>query len=247
MATRKAELPQAPARRMGFAAHAGCPDVPAFRFAPCGLQAAMHTLPFVPVKAGIQEPRTRTAPSLGPPPSLKLRRAKACGVCRSPKGEDGPRPRGRTEGVASLAFTYSVVKQPCAFRRVNKVSFRQRISAPVLLLGAGIRPTSSLSSFPSNRGGWRATRRMAQVTLGPARSCVSFRASPDRRALGVKRHAPRLAARQRGILAFKPLTVVGPGRVLVPGEAARVRPGDGGCVSHPLAGAAPGPRSQDAS
>src|SRR5262249_8680151 len=31
--------------------------------------------------------------------------------------------------------------------------------------------------------------------------------------LGVKRHAPRLAARQRGILAFMPLTVVGPGRL----------------------------------
>src|SRR5262245_8541501 len=43
---------------------------------------------------------------------------------------------------------------------------------------------------------------------------------------GVKRHAPRLAARQRGILAFMPLTVVGPGRLLVAGEAARVRPGD---------------------
>src|SRR5215467_2985974 len=51
------------------------------------------------------------------------------------------------------------------------------------------------------------------------------------RALGVKRHAPRLAARQRGILAFMPLTVVGPGRLLVAGEAARVRPGDESCVS----------------
>src|SRR5207248_9821400 len=51
----------------------------------------------------------------------------------------------------------------------------------------------------------------------------------------------------RGILAFVPLTVVGPGRLLVTGEAARVRPGDGGCVSHPLAGAAPVPRRQDAS
>ena len=57
------------------------------------------------------------------------------------------------------------------------------------------------------------------------------RTSPDRRALGVKRHAPRLAARQRGILAFMPLTVVGPGRLLVAGEAARVRPGDEDCVS----------------
>src|SRR5215470_14989566 len=65
--------------------------------------------------------------------------------------------------------------------------------------------------------------------------------------LGVKRHALRLAARQRGILAFMPLTVVGPGRLLVADEAARVRPGDGGCVSPPLAGAAPVPRLQNAS
>src|SRR5262245_61330401 len=56
------------------------------------------------------------------------------------------------------------------------------------------------------------------------------RAGPDRRALGVKRHAPRLAARQRGIFAFVPLTVVGPGRLLVADEAARARPGDEGCV-----------------
>src|SRR5262245_51572964 len=56
------------------------------------------------------------------------------------------------------------------------------------------------------------------------------RTSPERRALGVKRHAPRLAARQRGILAFVPLTVVGPGRVVVPDEAARAPPGVGRCV-----------------
>src|SRR5213594_891816 len=47
----------------------------------------------------------------------------------------------------------------------------------------------------------------------------------------ILRCPPRLAARQRGILAFMPLTVVGPGRLLVTGEAARVRPGDDGCVS----------------
>src|SRR5215475_8724953 len=51
------------------------------------------------------------------------------------------------------------------------------------------------------------------------------------RTMGVKRHAPRLAAHQRGIFAFRRLTVVGPGRLLVAGEAARVRPGDEGCVS----------------
>src|SRR5439155_160439 len=68
----------------------------------------------------------------------------------------------------------------------------------------------------------------------PAQSCVRLWASPDRRALGVKRHAPRLAAHQRGILAFVPLTVVGPGRLLVADEAARAPPGVGGCVSPPL-------------
>src|SRR5262245_58703871 len=61
---------------------------------------------------------------------------------------------------------------------------------------------------------------------GSFRRVRGSRTSPVRRALGVKRHAPRLAARQRGILAFMPLTVVGPGRLLVAGEAARVRPGD---------------------
>src|SRR5262245_881584 len=69
------------------------------------------------------------------------------------------------------------------------------------------------------QGAWPGLRQ-----TGPGVRCS--RASPDRRALGVKRHAPRLAARQRGILAFMPLTVVGPGRLLVAGEAARVRPGD---------------------
>src|SRR5262245_27431418 len=47
------------------------------------------------------------------------------------------------------------------------------------------------------------------------------------------RRTPRLAARQRGILAFMPLTVVGPGRLIVAGEAARVRPGDE--VASPIA------------
>ena len=72
--------------------------------------------------------------------------------------------------------------------------------------------------FPSRRGGRRADK-----AHGPD---YSGRVSGLLRTLGVKRHAPRLAARQRGILAFMPLTVVGPGRLLVTGEAARVRPGD---------------------
>src|SRR5215510_2546824 len=48
----------------------------------------------------------------------------------------------------------------------------------------------------------------------PGPGARDSRASPERRALGVKRHAPRLAAHQRGIFAFRPLTVVGPGRLL---------------------------------
>src|SRR5215510_4633386 len=56
------------------------------------------------------------------------------------------------------------------------------------------------------QGAWPGFRQTGPRVRGS-------RASPDRRALGVKRHAPRLAARQRGILAFMPLTVVGPGRL----------------------------------
>ena len=55
-------------------------------------------------------------------------------------------------------------------------------------------------------------RLMSFAWIGPG--VRRSRASPDRRALGVKRHAPRLAARQRGILPFVALTVVGPGRLL---------------------------------
>ena len=80
-------------------------------------------------------------------------------------------------GVAPLAFTYSVVKQPCAFRRVNKSCSGKRISAPVLLLGAGIRPTSSLLPSPSGEGVGAPTRRMIQVRLvsspGSVRECVA--------------------------------------------------------------------------
>src|SRR5262249_59547837 len=56
-----------------------------------------------------------------------------------------------------------------------------------------------------------------------------------------------VGAGQGGIVAFMRLTVVGPGRLLVADEAARVRPGDEGCVSPSLAGAAPVPRLQNAS
>src|SRR5499427_6557977 len=111
---------------------------------------------------------------------------------------------------------------------------RQNKSAPVCGSGPGGRPHSSLFRLPRDRGGWRADKALPGLLQAGM-------------VLGVKRHAPRLAARQRGILAFMPLTVVGPGRLLVADEAARVRPGDEGCVRPPLAGAAPVPRLQNAS
>jgi hypothetical protein len=95
-------------------------------------------------------------------------------------------------------------------------------------------------SLPPKRGGRRADKAHCPDYSGRVSGLL-------RTMRCIANAPPRLAARQRGILAFKPLTVVGPGRLLVAGEAARVRPGDGGCVSHPLAGAAPAPRRQDAS
>src|SRR5262245_49455472 len=63
-------------------------------------------------------------------------------------------------------------------------------------LGQGV-ARSSLFRLPRDRGGWRADKALPGLLQAW-------------NGLGVKRHAPRLAARQRGILAFMPLTVVGP-------------------------------------
>jgi hypothetical protein len=145
----------------------------------------------------------------------------------------------RTVSVALPAFTYSVVKQPRALRRVNELHSGKRKSAPVCGFGPGDRPRS-VFSLPPKRGGRRADKAHCPDYSGRVSGLL-------RTMRCIANAPPRLAARQRGILAFKPLTVVGPGRLLVAGEAARVRPGDGGCVSHPLAGAAPAPRRQDAS
>src|SRR5262245_53634864 len=121
-------------------------------------------------EAGTQPLQHQHACPLGPPPSLKLRRAKACGVRRSPKGEDGPLPRGRTENVAPFVFTYSIVKQRCALRRVNELHSGKGISAPVLLLGAGIRPTSAF--FLPPRGSARHKAHDPGYP-GSARECVA--------------------------------------------------------------------------
>src|SRR5262245_12661005 len=59
-------------------------------------QVVPHS-PFILAEAGTQTLTALSTWPLGPPPSLKLRRAKARRVRRSPKGEDGPLSRGRTE------------------------------------------------------------------------------------------------------------------------------------------------------
>src|SRR5438093_888830 len=118
------------------------------------------------------------------------------------------------------------------------VTNSQKEIGPCFGSGPGGRPHSASSvsleieGDGAPQGAWPGLRQ-----TGPG--ARDSRAGPDRRALGVKRHAPRLAAHQRGILAFMPLTVVGPGRLLVADEAARARPGDEGCVRPLPAGAAP--------
>src|SRR5215467_10111095 len=109
--------------------------------------------------------------------------------------------------------------------RLSEIAKSQRKSAPVCGSGPGGRPHSSLLPSPQGEGVGAPTRRIARITPGGVSGLL--------RTMGVKRHAPRLAARQRGIFAFRHLTVVGPGRLLVAGEAARVRPGDE--VASPIA------------
>src|SRR5262245_55411277 len=116
---------------------------------------------------------------------------------------------------------------PCG---LQGIALTQKKIGPCLRLWARGSPSFRSFRFPPQgeglarrQGAWPGLRQTGPGVRGS-------RAGPDRRALGVKRHAPRLAARQRGIFAFVPLTVVGPGRLLVAGEAARARPGDDGCV-----------------
>jgi hypothetical protein len=121
----------------------------------------------------------------------------------------------------------------CGLHRSPRISLRsmratrcrsvKRKSAPVSALGQG----GALIPLPSPSQTRGMARRQGAVP-GLLRAIV--RITPD---VGCTCVHPRLAARQRGILAFMPLTVVGPGRLLVADEAARVRPGDE--VASPIA------------
>src|SRR5262245_29083246 len=116
--------------------------------------------------------------------------------------------------------SYSIVKQPRGeVRRAKEGRSLFAYFGPGGALIPLSSPPSKIEGDGAPQGAWPGLRQ-----TGPG--ARDSRASPDRRALGVKRHAPRLAARQRGILAFVPLTVVGPGRGVGPGRAGRVPPGD---------------------
>ena len=75
------------------------------------------------------------------------------------------------------------------------VARRQNHIGPCFDFGPRDRPHSSFPS-PSCRGGWRADKAHGlDRQAGDGTACG--------RALGVKRHAPRLAARQRGIFGLR--------------------------------------------
>src|SRR5262245_61042310 len=85
----------------------------------------------------------------------------------------------------------------------SEIAASQKKIGPCFGSGPGDRPHFSSSVSLANEGVGAPTRRSARITPGGVSGLL--------RTMGVKRHAPRLAARQRGILAFMPLTVVGPG------------------------------------
>ena len=144
-----------------------------------------------------------------------------------------PLARGRTENVAPRVHIYSVVKQPCALRRVNELHSGKKRSAPVLLLGAGIRPTSSFFHLPRNRGGRRADKAQC-----PDCSGRGVRIAPDDE---VHCDAPRASRRANEHLRAYALPTTRTGQDLfVPGRFARAPP-VGKVASTSPAGALPLP------
>src|SRR5439155_26305969 len=85
------------------------------------------------------------------------------------------------------------------------IALGQKKSAPVSALGQGVARIPLLPSPSKTRGSARRQGALPGLLRAGCPDCSGRE--------GVKRHAPHLAARQRGILAFMPLTVVGPGRV----------------------------------
>jgi hypothetical protein len=112
---------------------------------------------------------------------------------------------------------------------------------PCFGFGPGDRPHSSLSSVSLTSRGM--ARRQGARPGAPGR-----RLARSTRALGVKRHAPRLAARQRGIFGLRLNQLSGRARSCVSLAGCLPRPPVGqDCVNACPQVAAPAPRSQDAS
>src|SRR5215470_7141701 len=104
---------------------------------------------------------------------------------------------GRAQSVAPHTFTYSVVKQPVAFGESIRTKGK---SSPVCGSGPGGRPYFLSSVSLEIEGDGAPTRRSARITPGGLSGLL--------RTMGALLVHPRLAAHQRGIFAFRPLTVV---------------------------------------
>ena len=104
-----------------------------------------------------------------------------------------PLPRGRAEIVAPSVVTIPLQKSAV---RLGRIADRQKEISPCFGFGPGDRPHSSLAHLPRLRGGWRADKAHGLDRQAEGGSACG-------RALGVKRHAPRLAARQRGIFGLR--------------------------------------------
>ena len=159
--------------------------------------------------------RAGTAPTPNPSPPLRY----------ASWGRGTPAPcsphEGGTNGERCLAHIFNC-QTAVRLAAQERVASRQKKIGPCSVAGRGDSPDFRLLPSPLESRGL-ARRQGALPGLLRAVSGLL-------RTLGARRCTPRLAARQRGILAFMPLTVVGPGRLLVADEAARVRPGDKGCV-----------------
>src|SRR5262249_57385890 len=115
----------------------------------------------------------------------RLQRAMHPSVSKS----GSPLPRGRTENVAPSVFIVQLSKSGWEWKKAKGNQ------PPVSASGQGI-ALIPLITPPSLRGGWRADKAHGlERQAGDGTACG--------RALGVKRHAPRLAARQRRIFCLR--------------------------------------------
>src|SRR5262245_28262689 len=144
------------------------------------------TIVCAPTRSLRERPRNGSA-SVGSMPPARVSRSRPM---RGHVHQDSAHasPRGRTESVAHSAFPYSIFKQ---LTGLMKLSWVKRISALVHALGQGapsflfLPSPSKIEGDGAPQGAWSGFRQ-----TGPG--VRSSRAGPERRALGVKRHARAL-------------------------------------------------------